>query len=479
MKRIAVAPPSVIRQAYFTGLLAILIRPTQKMKSLKRFQQLIRKFGLLWKRLSLLGLSDKRTAFQEKKTIWLNQVAMVCILCNIVLFPLYLLIQDLTAISSLIFLSLLETVPLLLNYRQKFKAARVYAAIVGPLILVFVILLYGKESNLDLGFSIVILMVFIFFEKKWERLLFILFTIVCYLFSDLYVSEYGSFSPTPPRDFDRYIVFFSVSAVIALIIHAFILENKKIIAGNEALLKRYQEKNQDLERFTYIASHDLKTPLRTIVSFLGLMERDYQKGDTKNYQEHLNFVKSAARQMYFLISDILEYSKVNNSNEKKAWVDLNKVLEKVQHNLADLVQSKQAQIIAPQLPFMWCNETQLLVVFQNIIENGIKYNESPKPILQIYFKQNTETATLIFQDNGIGIEAQYYTQIFEMFKRLHTVDEYQGTGIGLAICKKIVEHYEGRIYIQPGQNEGTQFMIDFPSAIVRSLPTEKNVLAEV
>ena len=443
----------------------------------ERLGSLISKLGSSWKKMSHLG-TDGLGDFQSKKVIWLNQIAFLSILCNVVMFPVYAYVKDYLALTSLISLSLIESVPLFLNYRKSYKTARVYASVLGPTILMGVTILFGQEPNFEFGFAIVVIMIFIFFESFRERLPLILFAIGCFLFSDYYVGTYGYLSPNPPRSFDHYVVFFSIVTVVALVIHAFIKENKNIIEGHEQLLKQYKEKNQDLERFTYIASHDLKTPLRTIVSFLGLMERDFQKGDTRNFQEHLNFVRSGAKQMYFLISDILEYSKVNNSEQKRSEVDLNTIITKVTHNLTDSIQTKNAIIKAQELPTIFCNETQLLIAFQNIIENGIKYNQSEFPTVEVSAQLKQQSVIISFEDNGIGIEPQYADHIFEMFKRLHTVQEYQGTGIGLAICKKIIEDFGGKIWIESKIGIGTTFFMELPLADKTSEIAQESVLVE-
>lgn len=222
-------------------------------------------------------------------------------------------------------------------------------------------------------------------------------------------------------------------------------------------------KNEELERFNYIASHDLKSPLRNIHSFAGLLERDLERGEAKDLPEYLDFIKANAKHMSGLINDILAVSKINKEGAKeKDWVDLNSLLDQVKENLLVELEGKSVQVNSEELPKYLCNESQFSVLFQNLIQNGIKYNEHPKPCINIWSREEKGELQVYFQDNGIGIEEEYHDYIFEYFKRLHTVDEYEGTGIGLGLCKKIVESYEGEISLSSEKDVGSVFMVKLP-----------------
>lgn len=231
--------------------------------------------------------------------------------------------------------------------------------------------------------------------------------------------------------------------------------------------EQLEQSNKELERFAYIASHDMKTPLRNIVSFLNLIQRRLKNHDDKDIHEFIGFASSNARYMHSLVQDILEFSKISKIDGNFDEVNLHEVVLNVISHLQNYIQEKQAVIQFEGLPTIAANETQIHQLFQNLIENGIKYNETEQPIVKIHTEYTTEHLRIIFQDNGIGIPEAFREQIFEMFKRLHNSTSYQGTGIGLAICKKIVEIHDGNISVEESESQGSKFIIEFPLSIVK------------
>ncbi len=239
--------------------------------------------------------------------------------------------------------------------------------------------------------------------------------------------------------------------------------------ANEAELKEYyteveeknQElavKNQELERFTYIASHDMKTPLRTIAGFIGLIERRLKKNEKdEELLEYLSFVKSGAKQLNDLISDTLEFSKVEHQEIEFDEVDSNQMINWIGNNFGENV-----ILTKGELPVIISNNSLLHKVFQNIIENGVKYNESTIKTIDINYKESESHHTFSIQDNGIGIDEAYFEKIFVMYKRLHNNEKFQGTGLGLAICKKIVEQLGGELSLTSAVGKGSTFFIKLP-----------------
>ncbi len=239
------------------------------------------------------------------------------------------------------------------------------------------------------------------------------------------------------------------------------------IKNAERQLKKYttdlEQSNAELERFAYIASHDLKTPLRSVSSFLNLIQRKIEKKyDDPELEEFLKFAINGAGQMYYLIQDVLEYSKINMSLPIAfVPVDLNEVVKEVCINLQSDIEEKKAVLYAEPLPIIQSDKIRMIQLFQNIIENGIKYNNSERPTVYISYQDKNEHHQITFKDNGIGIRKEYNEQIFEMFSRLHRQNEYEGTGIGLAICKKIVTSFGGTIAVNSEEGKGSQFMLTF------------------
>lgn len=232
---------------------------------------------------------------------------------------------------------------------------------------------------------------------------------------------------------------------------------RELVNSNQRLI----ESNKELERFAYIASHDLKEPLRNISGFSRLIDRSLKDVDNPRVKEYLSFVKSNALQMHSLIEDVLEYSRLTKGS-KLEKVDVNKILADVRQSLSPIIKEKQVILTIDQLPALESNKTQLFQVFKNLIENGIKYNESTEIKVKVGYEKREHKHCFSVQDNGIGIEPEFQSQIFEMFKRLHSRSEYQGSGLGLAIVKKIVEGLKGTIRLESSPEYGSIFYIEFP-----------------
>ncbi len=243
--------------------------------------------------------------------------------------------------------------------------------------------------------------------------------------------------------------------------------NMLIESNNElsSINNRLGQSNNELERFAYIASHDLKSPLRNIISFLNLIERKLINTEDSEIKEYLKFAIDNAKQMHTLIQDVLEFSQIDSNQENtKDDVDFNSSMLQVVHNLRESIEQKQATITVSELPNLFINQVHIIQLFQNLIGNGLKYNESVKPEVRIEHVHENGKHIFAVRDNGIGIPKEFHAQIFEMFKRLHTKDKYKGTGIGLAVCQKIVNNLGGKIWLDSNVGEGTTFYVSIPAA---------------
>ena len=222
--------------------------------------------------------------------------------------------------------------------------------------------------------------------------------------------------------------------------------------------------NQELEQFAYIVSHDLQEPLRKMKNFSQLLARECQAQFTENekVQRYLDYIIDSADRQQKLIQALLDYSRLGKRNLSNVAVDLNTVVGKVLEDLSIPITENQATVTWGDLPTVDASPTQMGQLFLNLIGNGIKFQGSAPPQIQIKAQLQPEEWLISVQDNGIGIKPQYAERIFQIFQRLHSRSEYPGTGIGLAICRKIVEDHGGRIWVNSEPGQGSTFHFTLP-----------------
>ena len=238
------------------------------------------------------------------------------------------------------------------------------------------------------------------------------------------------------------------------------LSNKELMEVQEELtdtIKQLEISNRELEHFAYIASHDLREPLRMITSFLQLLERRYKDNLDQDANEFIEFAVDGAKRLDNMINDLLQYSKITSQNREITHVNLENVLEEVLTNLKVPIEQNKAIITHDPLPIIKGNEQLKVRLFQNIIGNAIKYRSQEDPKIHISTSKEKNQYLFSIKDNGIGMSPDYLEQIFTIFKRLHTHDEYEGTGIGLSIAQKIVNQQGGQIWVESEPGQGTTF----------------------
>ena len=215
--------------------------------------------------------------------------------------------------------------------------------------------------------------------------------------------------------------------------------------------------NQELEQFAYVASHDLQEPLRVVTGYVQLIERKYKNRLDADADQFFYYIVDGVTRMQQLITDLLNYSRVGTRGKPFGPTNVQAVLDHVLANLKTVVDESGATVTYDSLPTVQGDETQLVQLFQNLIGNGIKFHGDRPPQIDISARRNDSHWEFAVRDNGIGIDREYWEQIFVIFQRLHTRQKYAGTGIGLAICKRIVERHGGRIWLDSQPGQGTTF----------------------
>ncbi|MCB1955584.1 MAG: HAMP domain-containing protein [Rhodocyclaceae bacterium] len=237
--------------------------------------------------------------------------------------------------------------------------------------------------------------------------------------------------------------------------------------ARERLVTELERSNGELEQFAYAASHDLQEPLRTIISYLQLIERRHGQDMPGKQRELMHFVVQAAQRMKTLINDLLTYSRLTTRAEPFEPVDLEALLAGICTDLASVITESGARIDVGALPRVQADAGQVRQLFQNLLSNALKFHEAERPPVVSVSSRRTDDGAdwaIDVRDNGIGIEPQFHQRIFEVFQRLHTAEDYPGTGIGLAICQKIAERHGGRIDVSSLPGAGSCFSVVLPAS---------------
>lgn len=224
----------------------------------------------------------------------------------------------------------------------------------------------------------------------------------------------------------------------------------------QAATAELERSNAELEQFAYVASHDLQEPLRMVSSYAQLLSKRYQGQLDADADEFIGFAVDGAKRMQALIADMLAYARVGSRLKEGREVELDQALERCLANLEFLIAETGTQIEAAPLPVVIGDESQLVQLFQNLIANAVKFRSGP-PLVRIGAERAGDWWVISVADNGIGIDPQFGERIFAVFQRLHSGAEYEGTGIGLAVCKKIVERMGGRIWVESAPGLGSTF----------------------
>jgi PAS domain S-box-containing protein len=250
------------------------------------------------------------------------------------------------------------------------------------------------------------------------------------------------------------------------------IERKRAQTALQMTAEEVKRSNRDLEQFAYIASHDLQEPLRAVGGYVKLLQHRFPSNVDAKALEYINGAVEGATRMERLISDLLAYSRVGTRRGDLSPMNLDGVLDTALRNLHSLIMSTEAKVTRDALPTVAVDGTQIMQIFQNLIGNAIKFRSERPPEIHVGAQKQTGRCVFSVRDNGIGIEPQYFERIFQIFQRLHSRRHYPGTGIGLAICKKMVERHGGEIWVESEPGKGSTFFFTLPE---NTAMTQSNV----
>ena len=301
-------------------------------------------------------------------------------------------------------------------------------------------------------------------KTKW-MLNGVLAGIIIWLFSVLLGIFLGNSSQLT---FSTLLIWFLTEVGLLAIIIFFLgayKENNQVLLGTQAMLKQQQQAllhtNKELEQYSSILAHDLQIPLASVIGIFKIVNQQIKDKINADTAELIDQAMESITSIQLLIKDLLALAQLKKPEKKIEMVDSSLALNQALSNLSLTIDSSKAVVTHNDLPRVRINLTQMTQVFQNLIGNAIKFQNDSSPVIHISSKQNLKEWIFSIKDNGIGIKSQQGNKIFNMFQRLHG-NEYEGTGIGLAICKKIIENYGGRIWFDSQPEDGTTFFFTIP-----------------
>lgn len=420
-----------------------------------------------------IGIHSELSANLAEKVRMSNSAALIGSLINLFFLFLALFIYDPKPIVFFLILTvlLIEISIIILNAFFSPRIVFYYIIISMSLPFAGLKIFYVNNWGEQFIFLIVIYLIFLLFEERRKQFFSVLIIVSIYLIAEIIHQSLpnemiGSIFKTKDS---RVYLFLNYVLWLSFLINLFHKRTMKASDEQEKLLVKLQKQkieiqkvSKEVERFNHIASHDLKSPLRNIISFIGLTKAKIKREQYEEIPEHLDFIENATEQMNALIDDILIFSDINEKNISTAKVDINDLIHDVILELDDFLKEKSAHILFNTLPSIDINYKTVKTVFLNFIKNAILYNQSPHPTVEVAYSVDNQYHTFSFKDNGIGIPKEFQDQVFEYFKRLHTYENYKGSGLGLGICKKIVEKMNGKLSLDSEVGKGSTFKIQLP-----------------
>ncbi len=420
------------------------------------------------------GLDESQNTLSEMRTSITNLIILFTAPYVLCYLPIFYKLEHYYVVVFNLSLCFLLFFSYYLNYLKKNSLATKLVFLTSILLIITPIISYGRDTELQALYPIMMVFVFVLFDKTSEQILFSTLILIGFIGSFYILDIQEPLIQKRVFKYDYYLnmgfAIFSCGFLAYIMMKTLNSYNKQQdeayskLADQNRIIKK---QNEEMELFTMMASHDLKTPARTMVSFLGLLNRS---GEIKSpeSQEYLDMAMSGASQLNNLISGISDFKNIAVQRSDITYENTENILEKVIKSL-DLAKDASVSIQWQDLHNINIASTELHHVFQNLIQNAIKYNKSHQKIIKIESRLSDREIIFTISDNGIGIEQTYLNYVFDPFKKLHSSTEFDSTGLGLAICKKIINSYKASIRAESkGIGMGTQIIIHFPLELLRT-----------
>lgn len=356
-------------------------------------------------------------------------------------------------------------------HKGRFRLIVWLSIILITIAIIMLVMYFGRSVGGELIFLSIGLSSIVLFKEWKYRITLLIYVYLAYAISEAYLIFFEPFTPEAEIIPTYLIVFFCTLIVVTSLVTYFIkqsdLAEKKTTDLMEELKVQNEElrkANHDLSQFAYASSHHFKSPLKNISNLLSLIERKIPEKGHPTFRKNLEIVKSDARHLYSLVEDILTYSTLEPKDPSiTREIHLDPVISRVVRNLEEELTLKNGKVNVESLPKLVAKESHVELIIQILIQNGIKYNDSSEPTVNISgIEEHDGSVWILVSDNGIGIEEMYIDTIFLPFQRLHNQEEYPGTGIGLTVCKRIMTAYYGDIIVSSQKNVGSVFQLFFP-----------------
>lgn len=408
------------------------------------------------------GITDQQSDY-DQMTGFLNVFGFLTALgASGVFFTALIAGQDVIYLAMSVMVFVIYSSLIIFNHFHLTKFVRfAYGAIV-PLWIVITILSIGGNFSQGIALATSTVITFLLFrESHVIRNVLVAYNILLYVLPTLYVQNYEPWFGVRDIPGDEIVVFILSLGWISVVFSIYDRKAQTILNLKE---KELESRNKELEQFVYLASHDMKAPVRNIMGIIELLKANLEDREYDNLELLTKHLEASAHNLNELIHNVLEVSKYNAIDpETYKPIDLNEELDKALFNLQTDISDRKAKVSKEPLPEFWGNKGDFAILFQNFVENALKYNESPIPTVNISFEPEETHHVIYIRDNGIGIKEQHHSEIFELFKRVHVGEQYSGTGLGLGLCKKIIDKYNGEIQVDSVEGEYTQFCIKLPT----------------